>query len=188
MNPSLATIPPHGVRLRDARADDRSWLEALFIDVRRAEFAPLGWPEAALASFLATQSDAQQRAYRAAHPAASVQILECDATHTGGGGDARIGQLWVDRAGNAIEVLDISLMAAWRGHGIGGWCLAALLAQAAEQGRSVELRVLEANPARRLYQRLGFEIVGREPPYLALRKPVAGTPIPHRAESIHEQA
>jgi ribosomal protein S18 acetylase RimI-like enzyme len=187
MSASPTIAPPQGVRLRDARADDDHWLANLFADVRRPEFALLGWSDAALTGFLATQFDAQQRAYRAAHPAARLQIIECDVA-LAAAGDARIGRWWVDHTGKAIEVLDIGLLAAWRGRGIGGWCLTTLLAQAAEQGLSVDLRVIETNPARRLYQRLGFEVIGSEPPYLTMRKPAAGAPIPHRAESIHEQA
>jgi ribosomal protein S18 acetylase RimI-like enzyme len=36
-----------------------------------------------------------------------------------------------------------------------------LIAEARQAGASVSLHVLQANPARRLYERLGFRIVGQ---------------------------
>jgi ribosomal protein S18 acetylase RimI-like enzyme len=53
--------------------------------------------------------------------------------------------------------MDIALLPAYRGQGIGTRLLDALLAQA--QGAPVTLHVEPLNPAQRLYRRLGFRLL-----------------------------
>jgi ribosomal protein S18 acetylase RimI-like enzyme len=61
----------------------------------------------------------------------------------------------------ATPELSIGLMLQWRGQGIGTRLLDALLAQARGGGvRRISLSVEKDNPARRLYERLGFQAVG----------------------------
>jgi ribosomal protein S18 acetylase RimI-like enzyme len=54
------------------------------------------------------------------------------------------------------HLIDIALMPAVRGQGLGGTLLADLMAYAAGAGKPVDLSVIAHNPARRLYERLGF--------------------------------
>lgn len=56
--------------------------------------------------------------------------------------------------------VSIALLPGWRGRGIGSELLIALLAYADVRYSAVSLSVDPANPARRLYERLGFEQVG----------------------------
>jgi GNAT superfamily N-acetyltransferase len=58
-----------------------------------------------------------------------------------------------------ILIVDIALLPEFRGVGIGGALFRDLLAEAAETGRQVTIHVDKFNPALRLYQRLGFQIV-----------------------------
>lgn len=61
----------------------------------------------------------------------------------------------------ATPELSIGLMQQWRGQGIGTRLLDALLAQARGGGVTrISLSVEKDNPARRLYERLGFQAVG----------------------------
>ena len=53
---------------------------------------------------------------------------------------------------NNNDSCDIALLPAWRGRGLGGRCLQALV----DQGRALGIQVELHNPARRLYERLGF--------------------------------
>jgi ribosomal protein S18 acetylase RimI-like enzyme len=48
----------------------------------------------------------------------------------------------------------------WQGRSIGRRLVGALLDQARRAGVPVVLSVLKVNPARRLYERLGFRVVG----------------------------
>lgn len=60
----------------------------------------------------------------------------------------------------AIPELSMALLPAHRGHGIGTALLRRLLAEAARTSEAVSLSVSESNPARRLYERVGFVVVG----------------------------
>ncbi|MCX7377903.1 MAG: GNAT family N-acetyltransferase, partial [Alphaproteobacteria bacterium] len=45
---------------------------------------------------------------------------------------------------------------------VGRWVVEGVMADATEAGLPVRLSVLDGNPARRLYERLGFRAVGRD--------------------------
>ena len=58
--------------------------------------------------------------------------------------------------GGYDAVNDIALLPEWRGQGLGHQVLQHLMTEARAQGRSVTIYVEAGNPARRLYDRLGF--------------------------------
>lgn len=70
-----------------------------------------------------------------------------------------VGLLKVVRNGSQWELLQIQLVPALQGAGVGSRIIRSLLAEARAAGAVVRLGVLKANPARRLYERLGFVIV-----------------------------
>jgi ribosomal protein S18 acetylase RimI-like enzyme len=78
------------------------------------------------------------------------------------------GRLLVDRWDREIRIVDISLLPAFRGRGIGSALLQELMAEAAESERSLSIHVERNNPALRLYERLGFEPAGDEGVYLRM--------------------
>jgi ribosomal protein S18 acetylase RimI-like enzyme len=55
--------------------------------------------------------------------------------------------------------LSIAILPGYRGQGLGGLLLAALLEEARRSFKTVSLSVSRDNPAIRLYRRLGFEVV-----------------------------
>jgi len=100
------------------------------------------------------QFDAQDRHYRARFPDARFDVVER--------GGAPIGRLIVVRAEDEIRVLDIALLPEHRGSGAGSALLRELLAEAAARSKRVAIHVERANPARRLYERLGFRVEADE--------------------------
>ncbi len=70
-----------------------------------------------------------------------------------------------------LLLVDISLLPEARGSGLGTAILKDLVA--AETG-PVQLHVERTNRARRLYERLGFEVVETQPIYLRMVRPAAG--------------
>lgn len=56
-----------------------------------------------------------------------------------------------------VRLRNIALVEAWRRRGIGA---SLLLGLAAASDKPIRLRVLKGNPARRLYERVGFEVMG----------------------------
>lgn len=137
--------------LRDERADDADFVVTLYADTRREELAPLAWPESAKRDFLADQCRLQHDHYRRHYAGARFLLI----WH----GDAPIGRLYVHPTAREVRIMDIALLDAWRGRGIGTTLVRAVQAQARERGITVTLHVEPENPAQRLYGRLGFALV-----------------------------
>lgn len=70
-----------------------------------------------------------------------------------------VGLLKVVREPPVWEIVQIQLGEKLRGRGIGGDLLRQVIAEAAASGCGTKLSVLKANPARHLYERLGFVTV-----------------------------
>jgi GNAT superfamily N-acetyltransferase len=134
--------------LRKVAAADTAFLLRLYASTRAEERALTGWDEASWAAFVHMQFEAQDRSYRAHFPHASHQVIECDGRP--------VGRLWVARSATDIRILDVALLPCHRARNIGGQCLLGVLAEAQAAGLPVRLHVEQFNPARRLYERLGF--------------------------------
>jgi ribosomal protein S18 acetylase RimI-like enzyme len=70
-----------------------------------------------------------------------------------------VGLLKAPRDGLQWEVLQVQLSSQWQGQGLGTLLLQRIIGEAQSAGATLRLSVLKANPARRLYERLGFAIV-----------------------------
>jgi GNAT superfamily N-acetyltransferase len=139
------------VTLRPATPEDRAFLLSVYAASREAELDQVVWPPGLRASFLEMQFNAQDIEYRRLSPDASYDVIEVAGQPAG--------RLYVDRRSDQIRVIDISLLPAYRGRGLGGALLAGLQEEAAAAGWIVSLQVDLFNPAARLYERLGFELV-----------------------------
>ncbi len=73
-----------------------------------------------------------------------------------------VGLLKVRRSPEEWEIVQIQLSSRLQGQGIGRALLAELLADAADAQVDIKLSVLKANPAKHLYERLGFEVIGED--------------------------
>jgi len=82
----------------------------------------------------------------------SDQIIEVDGRPAG--------VFAVDRLADEWYLRHIELLPAFQNRGIGTALIRQLLEEAHQQGVAVTLQVLKMNPARRLYERLGFCVVG----------------------------
>ena len=136
------------ITLRPVQPDDEAFLFDLYAGTRREEMAAWGLDEVMLAQILRMQFASQQGTYRTQFPEADHHII---LRH-----ERPIGRLLVDRTGAEMLLVDVALVAEARGSGIGTRLLRALQAEAVEKGVPLRLKVVLTNPARRLYQRLGF--------------------------------
>jgi len=152
VNAGNAMTDDDAIRLRDALPADRAFLLALYASTRADEFAQFGWPVEMERAFVQMQFEAQRGDYERRHPGALCQIIELRR--------CPIGRLWAAQDGHCLTVLDISLIAELRGHGIGTDCLLRVQQRAAAARLDVELQVVLGNPAQHLYERLGFRCVG----------------------------
>ncbi len=153
------TAPP-SCTLRPARSGDTAFLFRLYASTRANEMAGTGWPAAQQEAFLRSQFAARSRDYAANYPRAAHQIVLV--------GRAPAGALIVDRAAEEIRVVDIALLPAQRGKGIGRRLLGGLIAEAGTAGRPLRLQVLKTNRAARLYAQLGFTPAGEDGLYLKM--------------------
>jgi ribosomal protein S18 acetylase RimI-like enzyme len=82
----------------------------------------------------------------------------------------------VARSHSEIRIIDIALLPDYRGCGFGSRVLREILEEADTARRKVSIHVEMFNPARRLYERLGFEPAGEYGIYLLLERssPVSG--------------
>lgn len=146
-------------RLRPATADDRPAMLAVYASTRADELALTGWPDAQCLAFVEMQFSAQWQHYWQHHPQSRCQLVVADSPPAGADADAGgtcLGRLWVDRSARQVHVLDIALLPAARGHGVGTALLQALMAEARQCGVPLTVSVEVHNPARSLYDRLGF--------------------------------
>lgn len=90
-----------------------------------------------------------------------------------------VGVLRLHELPDALEIRDLQLLPAHQGRGLGAWAVRQAFRRAAELGKpELRLRVFPENPARRLYERLGFvteaELDGVL--HMACKLPPGGTP------------
>ena len=153
---------PGRITSRPVAPADDTFLREVYTSTRAAELALVNWGDAQQAAFLRMQFDAQHRSYQAQFPEADYLVILA--------GDEPIGRLYLARGAEEFRIVDLSLLAAHRGQGIGTALLKNILAEAAAAVRPVRLHVERSNPARRLYERLGFAGIGEGPIYLELEK------------------
>ena len=139
------------ITFRPRTAADRDFLCALYASTREEEMRPIPWTDQQKAAFLAMQFEAQTQHYDEYFGEADFLIVES--------AGAPIGRLSVYRDDGELQVIDIALVPQWRGRGIGTALMQDLLDEARTTGRTVSIYVEHFNPARHLYDRLGFEHV-----------------------------
>lgn len=136
------------VAFRPIGPDDEEFLYRVYASTREEELRPVPWTEDEKAAFLRQQFHAQHVFYQEQYGGARFEVILLD--------DEPIGRLYVDRRDDEIRIVDIALGPAHRGRGIGGGIVRGLLAEAAVADKPVRIHVERLNPARRLYERLGF--------------------------------
>lgn len=142
---------------------DTDFIAKVYFSTRKDEFTMLGWNNAQLEMFLKMQFDAQQQSYAMQFPDAekSVIILE----------EIAVGRLIVDRIESEIRLVDIALLPEFRKLGIGGKIIRDLIKEAEIKQLPLTLTVEKTNVhAFRLYQKMGFEVVGDDAIYIAMKK------------------
>jgi len=144
-------LPP-SLLLRPALDADAAFLQALYASTRE-DLRLLPLPPAQVGQLIAMQHRIHEDGRRAAWPHAEVMILEQDGVAAG--------KAVLDTMGRDWRLIELALLPALRGRGLGAALLAALQARARAHGASIGLAVLRSNaPALRLYQRAGFVIAG----------------------------
>lgn len=85
-------------------------------------------------------------------------------------GGVDVGLLKVSRDVSPWELIQIQVSPTLQGRGLGGRLVQQIISDAQEDGADVELSVLKANPARALYERLGFRVFSENDSEYLLRR------------------
>lgn len=142
------SVNPLDLGLRPAQARDEAFLRRVHDAGRAWEFDPLRHDRELHAKVLAQQFEAQHADYFNRFTLAQYAVVEwCGQP---------VGRLYADFRDAEIRLLDLMILPAFRGRGIGALIVRGLCAQASVERKPVTLQVHPLNPARRLYQRLGF--------------------------------
>ena len=153
---------------RSAAAADEPFLRELYATTRPEVAA---WEDEARNEFLDLQFRAQERDWAARFPGSTHELILLD-------GDA-IGRLWVAWLASECVFVDMTLVPEHRRGGIGTQVMGEILAEADSRNVPVRLTVERTNgPSLAFCARLGFEIVGEEPVYVVLERPISGNPRP----------
>ncbi len=146
--------------LATAGAADEPFLRSVYASTRADELALVAWTPGQKQAFVDMQYDAQFRHYSAYYPRATWSVILREGVP--------IGRLIVQRGENALQLMDIALLPEFRGAGTGTAVLRDLMAQARQAGLPLVLHVENFNPARRLYERLGFRVCAESSIYLEM--------------------
>ena len=155
------------IRLRSVADADRAFLVDLYGSTREEELAQVEWAAGAREAFVEQQFSAQDAHYRANYPGATLDVIEVDGV--------RAGRLYVHRGPSDIRIMDIALAPGFRGRGIGTSLLRSLMDEADASGRKLSIHVEVNNPARSLYDRLGFSPAGEHGVYVLMERPPAAS-------------
>ena len=122
---------------------------------------------------LRQQFEAQDHHYRTYYHSTTFDVVWLD--------EQPVGRLYVARWDREIRIVDIALLPSVRGRGLGTALLRRLFAEADAAGATVTIHVERENPARRLYERLGFRLAEDKGVYLFLARPTSAQADAHRA-------
>jgi ribosomal protein S18 acetylase RimI-like enzyme len=138
--------------LRPVTEDDREWLYQLNRSSMRDHVIQTwgSWDEASQREYFDGRFVPERR-----------QIIRTDG--------ADVGALIVERDPSRLRIGDIALLPAVQSRGIGTEVIRDLLDEAASLEIPVELQVLKVNPARRLYERLGFAAFDETETHILMR-------------------
>jgi len=140
------------ISLRPATHDDQELLWDLHCSALKPYVEQTwGWDE-----------DFQRRYFKEHFSPSNSQVIQVD------GIDA--GVITIEEKQLGYILSNIELYPQYQGFGIGTRLIRALLEKAAERGLPVSLRVLKINPARQLYLRLGFEVIGETETHFWMRR------------------
>ena len=156
--------------LRPLTDADMPFLLALYATTREAELRQVPWTPEQKAAFVQQQFWAQHQHWQENYTDTSWDVIER--------GGEPVGRLYVARWPDDIRIVDIALVPEQRGGGIGTGLIRALFAEGDASGRKVSIHVEIFNPARRLYERLGFVQAGDRGVYLLMERPPATAAAP----------
>ena len=163
----MAETAAPAVTLRRAEPGDEEFLFRVYASTRTEELSAVPWSGEQKQRFLRQQFGAQTAYWGEHYAEAERSVIEVDGLPAG--------RFYVQRWEKEIRLVDIALLPDFRRRGIGTTLMRRLFAEATERGVAVTVHVEIFNPARALYERLGFRPRGEQGMYVLMAwRPEAG--------------
>ena len=164
------------INLRPVQPADVPTLLAIYASTREGELALTDWDDAQKQAFVEAQFRAQDTYYRGTYVDVSYDLILVDGEPAG--------RLYVARWPDELRIVDIALLAPFRGRGIGTKLLHELQTEATIAGKPLRIHVERFNPAVSLYARLGFRLLEEKQIYLFLEwSPSGASKVPTNQEN-----
>ncbi len=144
--------------LRPALPADEALLFQLFAE-SQWQLEMLRADEALWRSLIDMQYRGRNMTYAQVFPAAEDSIL---CLRNDAGSEVPVGRILVNKPPGCWRIVDIAVLATLRGRGLGAFAVKNCINEATAAGARLELRVTPGNPARLLYERLGFIVVSED--------------------------
>lgn len=139
------------MHVRPIRPDATGVLQCVHVVSDLDELAQIGWSQKRVEDFLSARFDVHHHYYNEQFPNSEFQVVML--------GDQPIGRLYVGWWKDGVRLIDIALLPGYRNQGIGTALIEDVMRAARGAGMPVRLHVERLNPALRLYERLGFQII-----------------------------
>jgi len=139
------------LQLRPATTHDAEFVDQL-TRTTMGTYVEVTWPD----------EEAREHYYR-------INRFECPKTRIICRGGQRVGRLTLTHREGSLFIDNMHVIPEAQGKGIGTWLLEQVIRDAREKKLAVTLTVLKTNPARRLYERLGFQVYGEKNRRLQMR-------------------
>jgi len=152
-----------GLALRPATEADRQLIAAIYATTREEELRQVPWTDAEKHTFTEWQSGQQEAHYALHYPAAERLVVERGES---------IGRLYVDTTRTEVRLMEVTLLPAFRNQAIGTRLTRLLLEYSDALMLPASLHVEPFNPARRMYERLGFAVKETRGLYEFMVRPV----------------
>jgi ribosomal protein S18 acetylase RimI-like enzyme len=138
---------------RPVQPGDEAFVLEAYASGRSAELALVPWGQEQKQAFVKMQLSAQLAHYAAYFPAAEHLLLLLEGQPAG--------RIYIERSPEKIHILDLTLMPALRGRGLGARLLRRLQAEAGDRPLSIYVETF--NPSLSLFERLGFRKINEDP-------------------------
>jgi ribosomal protein S18 acetylase RimI-like enzyme len=141
------------ISFRLVTSDDHEVLLRVYASSREIELSMVPWDDETKRAFIEHQFNAQTSHYAKEYPAARHDVIVlCETGET-------VGRLYVNRTGEQISILDITILPEFRRRGIGSEVLARLVEEAQTTGRTVRVYVETFNPSQQFFIKRKFTVM-----------------------------
>jgi len=142
------------ITLRDISPDDETFLLEVYASTRAYEMSLVPWTDEQKDAFVRMQFAAQHGHYHERFPDADYKLILQN--------DKAVGRIYVLREPEAIRILDITILPAYRNAGAGTLLIQAIMNEGRQTNKNVHIYVESFNPSLRLFERLGFAIAEQD--------------------------